>query len=77
VRVQTLLLGAAGLLPGPGKEGSPGNRTEVRQAEEPEGRGTPSRHTRAMSPEAWNLFKVRPNNAPSRRLVAMSYLLLR
>jgi hypothetical protein len=30
-----------------------------------------------MSPEAWNLFKVRPNNAPSRRLVAMNYLLLR
>jgi len=33
--------------------------------------------TEAMPPDAWHLFKVRPNNSPVRRLVAMSYLLLR
>jgi hypothetical protein len=31
----------------------------------------------AMSPDAWHLFKVRPNNSPRCRIVAMSYLLLR
>jgi len=30
-----------------------------------------------MSSNAWHLFKVRPNNFPVRRIVAMSYLILR
>jgi len=36
-----------------------------------------SLHTETMSSNAWHLFKVRPNNSPIRRLVAMSYLTLR
>ncbi|UCC17379.1 MAG: DUF2851 family protein [Dehalococcoidales bacterium] len=30
-----------------------------------------------MSPESWRLYRIRPCNAPFRRLAAMSYLLLR
>jgi hypothetical protein len=33
--------------------------------------------TPTMSPGAWHRFKVRPNNSPQRRIMAMSYLLLR
>ncbi|MFC1920292.1 DUF2851 family protein [Chloroflexota bacterium] len=36
-----------------------------------------SRCSEPMSAGDWRLFKVRPNNSPLRRLVAMSYLLLR
>ena len=36
-----------------------------------------SPHTKVMPPNAWHLFKVRPNNSPVRRLAVMSYLLLR
>ena len=31
----------------------------------------------AMSPRDWQMFKVRPNNSPVRRILAMSYLLVR
>ncbi len=34
-------------------------------------------HTEAMPESKWHLFKVRPNNFPVRRIVAMSYLILR
>lgn len=33
--------------------------------------------TEAMPATAWNLFRVRPNNFPVRRLIAMSHLILR
>ncbi len=77
VRQQALLLGTAGLLPTQRRDSSLGNKLEDKWTEELERRWTSSGHARAMSPDAWNLFKVRPNNSPPRRLVAMSYLLLR
>ena len=33
--------------------------------------------TEAMTENDWQLFKVRPNNSPARRIAAMSYLVLR
>ena len=60
-RQQALLLGTAGLLPESKLEGLPVSSCLLQ----------------AMSPDAWHLFKVRPNNSPHRRIVAMSYLLLR
>jgi len=36
-----------------------------------------SRQTEAMSEDDWHLFKVRPSNFPTRRIAAMSYLILR
>ena len=32
---------------------------------------------KVMSPDAWHLFRVRPNNSPVRRLMAMSHLVCR
>ena len=36
-----------------------------------------SRQTEVMSENNWHLFKVRPNNFPTRRIAAMSHLILR
>lgn len=76
VRQQALLLGTAGLLPTQRQDRYRGNRLDDRWVEELEKVWTSLGHTRAMSLDAWHLFKVRPNNSPVRRLVAMSYLLL-
>lgn len=35
------------------------------------------RFSNSMSPQSWNTFKVRPQNSPVRRLLAMSHLLVR
>lgn len=67
-RQQTLLLGTAGLLPS--------QRRDEHQKNKLERLCTSSRQTEAMSPDAWHLFKVRPNNSPARRIVAMTHLLL-
>ncbi|MFC1948991.1 DUF2851 family protein [Chloroflexota bacterium] len=76
-QLQTLLLGTAGLLSlenwdgyqvyGFGGEWS----KKLRQG------WVSYSHSGVMSTEDWCLFKVRPNNSPILRLVAMSYLLLR
>ncbi|MFC2072976.1 DUF2851 family protein [Chloroflexota bacterium] len=76
-RQQTLLLGAAGLLPSQCQERYQGNRLEDKWIDKLERLWASSEHTEVMSPNAWHLFKVRPNNSPIRRLVAMSYLILR
>ena len=74
---QALLLGTAGLLPSqrPGRHQS--NRLDGQWAEKLEGLWESLGYSGAMSPGAWHLFKVRPNNSPICRLVAMSYLILR
>jgi hypothetical protein len=77
VRQQALLFGTAGLLPTQRQDSYQKNRLDDRWVEELERVWTSCYHTRAMSFDAWHLFKVRPNNSPVRRLVAMSYLLLR
>ena len=75
-RQQALLLGTAGLLPSQ----RPNWHQESKQdkwIDKLEGLWASSRQTEAMSANAWHLFKVRPNNFPVRRLVAMSYLVHR
>ncbi len=77
VRQQALLLGTAGLLPIQRQDRYQGNMLADWWAAELERLWTSFHRTKAMSCHAWNLFKVRPNNSPILRLVAMSYLLLR
>lgn len=76
-RQQALLLGTAGLLPSQ----CPNWRRENRIDDEWIGKlkrlWAFSPRTEAMSRDDWHLFKVRPNNFPIRRLVAVSYLILR
>ena len=75
-QLQALLLGTAGLLPS--------QRYDRRQGYEDEGwlnqleeLWAVCGNTKAMSEDEWQLFKVRPNNFPPRRIAAMSYLILR
>lgn len=77
VRQQARLLGTAGLLPSPCQDRLQEDRLEDQWLDKLARRWTASQHTEAMSPNDWHLFKIRPNNSPLRRLVAMSYLLLR
>ncbi len=76
-RQQALLLGTAGLLPLPRHARRPENRLDDQWIDKLGRLWTSSPHTEVMSPTAWYRFKVRPNNSPIRRLIAMSYLLVR
>ena len=75
-RQQAMLLGTAGLLPSQ----SPNlcqPAEDAGWAEVLEKVWGSSRQIEPMSAGDWNIFKVRPGNLPTRRMVAMSYLLLR
>jgi len=74
-RQQALLLGTAGLLPSPSQNRHRGN--DDKWIDKLERLWASSHPTEAMSRGDWQLFKVRPNNSPLRRIVAMSYLILR
>jgi len=76
-RLQALLLGTAGLLPSQCPNWYRRNQADDNWIDKLEGLWASSCHTRVMSCDAWYLFKVRPNNFPVRRIVAMSYLILR
>jgi len=76
-RQQALLLGTAGLLPSQRPDWHGKNKPDDNWIAKLERLWTSSHQTKAMSPNAWHLFKVRPNNFPVRRIVAMSYLVLR
>jgi len=73
---QALLLGTAGLLPSQRSNWHQENKHDE-WVDKLERQWASSCHTEAMSPNDWHLFKVRPNNFPVRRIVAMSYLVLR
>ena len=75
-RLQALLLGTAGLLPSQRQNGHREYQDDE-WADKLEGLWASSHGTKAMSKDAWHLFKVRPNNFPLRRIAAMSYLILR
>ncbi|MBA7676675.1 hypothetical protein ES703_84919 [subsurface metagenome] len=76
-RQQALLLGTAGLLPPQRLDSSQSNKLEDKWGDKLKRLWGSFHLTETMSPCAWHLFKVRPNNFPIRRLVAMSYLILR
>jgi len=75
-RQQAWLLGTAGLLPSQCPDWYRWGVSDDRWAERLENLWVSSRHGEVMSVNDWHLFKVRPNNFPVRRLVAMSYLAL-
>ncbi|MDI6815396.1 MAG: DUF2851 family protein, partial [Dehalococcoidales bacterium] len=75
-RQQALLLGTAGLLPSQRQNRHQENKQD-KWVDKLEGLWASSPLTKAISQDAWHLFKVRPNNFPTRRIVAMSYLILR
>ncbi|MFC1933796.1 DUF2851 family protein [Chloroflexota bacterium] len=74
---QAILLGTAGLLPSQPQDRHQENGLGDKRVDILEGLWTSSHHTKAMSPDVWHRFKVRPSNSPVRRLIAMSYLLTR
>jgi len=74
---QALLLGTAGLLPSQRLNWHQKNKIDDQWIEKLEKRWVSSHQTEVMSENDWQLFKVRPNNFPVRRIVAMSYLTLR
>ena len=76
VHQQALLLGTAGLLPSQSRNLCQENE-EGGWVEKLEKAWASSCRTGAMSEGDWHLFKVRPSNLPTRRIVAMSYLTLR
>ena len=76
-RQQALLLGTAGLLPSQRWPGHNRSSLDDEWVERLEMLWNSSRCAESMLATAWRLFKVRPNNSPIRRLVAMSYLIVR
>jgi hypothetical protein len=80
VRIQSLMLGTAGLLPsqrpvGDGSHSkSAANEPEVQELER---MWVSSTHTQAMNPSDWRFHGIRPENSPTRRMVAASLLLTR
>jgi len=76
-RQQSLLLGTAGLLPSQCQDGYPGTSLDEQWLDRLERLWSAYQRRGVMSHHDWHLFKVRPNNAPERRLLAMSYLILR
>jgi len=74
-QLQALLLGTAGLLPSQCPKWYWGN--DDKWIDKLERLWASYRRPEAMSRDDWHLFKVRPNNSPVRRIIAMSYLILR
>lgn len=75
-RQQALLLGTAGLLPSQ-RYSCRQDKLDDEWVDTLERLWTSFHHTEVMSPNSWHLFRVRPSNFPTRRLIAMSHLVLR
>lgn len=76
-RQQALLLGTAGLLPSQRQSRHRENRLDDKWIDKLERQWASSPDSKVMPPNTWQLFRVRPNNSPIRRLAAMSYIILR
>ena len=74
---QALLLGTAGLLPSQRSDWHGTGKRGDEWIEKLEKVWASFCQTETMSEGDWHLFKVRPTNFPTRRIAAMSYLLLR
>ncbi|MFC1963915.1 DUF2851 family protein [Chloroflexota bacterium] len=75
--LQALFLGTAGFLPSQCTEWQSAARPDDPWQDRLEKIWADSQPRDSMPASEWNLFKVRPNNFPTRRLAGMSYLLLR
>jgi hypothetical protein len=76
-RQQALLVGMAGLLPSQRSSRYSAAMLDDEWVDKLEVLWSSSHERSAMSEDDWHLFKVRPGNLPVRRIVSMSYLLLR
>jgi len=76
-REQALLLGTAGLLPSQRQDWCQENKLDDKWIDQLERLWASCYQPKAMSEDDWHLFKVRPNNFPTRRIAAMSYLIFR
>ena len=76
-RIQSRLLGMAGLLPLLHRGYQLRDRLDDAGLAGLEELWRSSGSGKTMSPDAWHLFRVRPNNSPVRRLMAMSHLVCR
>lgn len=80
IHIQALMLGSAGLLPSQrsvayaGSNGACPNEKVVDQLEQ---LWTSSGHVQAMNASAWRFHGTRPENSPTRRIVAAGHLLVR
>ena len=74
---QALLLGTAGLLPSQRSSQHGVCQRNDEWLEKLEKLWASYHQTDTMSEDDWHLFKVRPSNFPTRRIAAMSHLLLR
>jgi len=73
---QARLMGMAGLLPSQQAGWRPTYKIADEWVDKLEKAWADGGETAAMSADDWRFFKVRPGNYPSRRIAAMSYLLL-
>jgi hypothetical protein len=76
-RLQALLMGAAGLLPSQRFGLSWRDMPDYSWVDRLEREWASSGVAGAMNESDWHFFKVRPGNIPTRRIAAMSHLLLR
>jgi hypothetical protein len=80
VRIQSLMLGTAGLLPSQ-RSGRDGNYCKPAPSEpevqELERTWISSGHTQDMNASEWRFHGIRPENSPTRRMVAAGHLLTR
>ena len=76
-RLQGLLMGTAGLLPSQRFGNSRRDMPDYSWVDRLEKEWASSGVTTAMNESDWHFFKVRPGNIPTRRIAAMSHLLLR
>jgi hypothetical protein len=74
---QARLMGTAGLLPSQCGQWHRASGISREWVDKLEKVWSSLRQTEVMSERDWRLFKVRPNNFPTRRIAAVSYLLLR
>jgi len=75
--LQSRLLGTAGLLPSQRRGSRRRDRLDDACVDRLERQWVSSGGGKVMPIEKWHLFRVRPNNSPIRRLVAMSHLIWR
>ena len=76
-RLQALLMGTAGLLPSQRFGNSRRDMSDYSWVDRLEKEWASSGIMVAMNESDWHFFKVRPGNIPTRRIAAMSHLLLR
>lgn len=76
VQYQARLLGVAGLLPSQRAGSYPADNCAGDWVNRLEEVWADCRETASMSPDDWHFFKIRPGNLPTRRIAAVSYLLL-